>query len=102
MNFLQTSRYVFVFSMALLAMAQQPGTPHAPAPPTAPPPQAPAASAAQPAVAADTVIITVGAQKFTRAQFEELLAALPDQVRATAATPHGKRQLAEQLSEVLA
>jgi parvulin-like peptidyl-prolyl isomerase len=53
-------------------------------------------------VAPDTVVLTVGAQKLTRAQFEELLAVLPDQVRATAGTPHGKRQLAEQLSEVLA
>lgn len=53
-------------------------------------------------MAPDTVVLTVGAQKLTRAQFEELLAVLPDQVRATAGTPHGKRQLAEQLSEVLA
>jgi peptidyl-prolyl cis-trans isomerase C len=87
--------------MALLAMAQQPARPPAPAPQTALPPQTPAA-AAQPAVAPDTVVITVGAEKLTRAQFEELVAALPDQVRSTAATPHGKRQLAEQLSEVIA
>ena len=102
MNFLQTSRYVFVFSMALLAMAQQPTRPPVPLPQSALPPQSPAPPAAQPAVAPDTVVITVGAQKLTRAQFEELVAALPDQVRATTATPHGKRQLAEQLSEVLA
>lgn len=87
--------------MALLAMAQQPARPPAPLPQTTLPPQTPAA-AAQPAVAPDTVVITVGAEKLTRAQFEELVAALPDQVRSTAATPHGKRQLAEQLSEVIA
>jgi parvulin-like peptidyl-prolyl isomerase len=52
-------------------------------------------------VAPDAVVITVGAEKLTRTQFEELLAALPDNVRASAAG-RGKRQLAEQLSEVLA
>jgi len=88
--------------MALLAMAQQPAPIKAGVPPAAPPPQTTSAPAAQPAVAPDTVVLTVGAQKLTRAQFEELLAVLPDQVRATAGTPHGKRQLAEQLSEVLA
>src|ERR1700726_719246 len=102
MNLLQTSRYVFVFSMALLAMAQQPATPHAPAPQTTPPPQAPVPPAAQQTVPPDTVVITVGAEKLTRAQFEELVAALPDQVRSTAAAPRGRRQLAEQLSEVIA
>jgi len=98
MNLLQTSRYVFVFSLALLAMAQQPAQPPGYRP--APPP--PAAPAAQPPVSADTVVITVGSQKLTRAQFEELLAALPENIRATANTARGKRQLAEQLSEVLA
>jgi len=88
--------------MALLAMAQQPATPHAPAPQTALPTQMPAPAAAQPAVSPDTVVVTVGSEKLTRAQFEELLAALPEQVRATAATQRGKRQLAEQLSEVIA
>ncbi len=44
----------------------------------------------------------MAAEKLTRAQFEELLAALPEHVRATAATQRGKRQLAEQLSEVIA
>ena len=88
--------------MALLAMAQQPATQHTPAPQTALPTQMPAPAAAQPAVSPDTVVVTVGSEKLTRAQFEELLAALPEQVRATAATPRGKRQLAEQLSEVIA
>ena len=101
MNLLQTSRYVFVFSIALLALAQQPARPPAPqTSQTAPAAQAPAA--AQPAVSPDTVVVTVGTEKLTRAQFEELLAALPEQVRATAATQRGKRQLAEQLSEVIA
>lgn len=101
MNLLQTSRYVFVFSIALLALAQQPARPPAP-PSSQTAPAAPAPAAAQPAVSPDTVVVTVGSEKLTRAQFEELLAALPEQVRATAATPRGKRQLAEQLSEVIA
>jgi peptidyl-prolyl cis-trans isomerase C len=78
--------------MALLAMAQQPAKP----PATTPPPP-------QQAVSPDTVVITVGSEKLTRAQFEELLGALPENVRATASGPgRGKRQLAEQLAEVLA
>jgi peptidyl-prolyl cis-trans isomerase C len=100
MNLLQTSQYIFVFSVALLAMAQQPAQPPAPQP--ARPAQSPAVPAAQPPISADTVVISVGSQKLTRAQFEELLAALPENIRATANTPRGKRQLAEQLSEVLA
>jgi parvulin-like peptidyl-prolyl isomerase len=53
-------------------------------------------------VPANTVVVTVGTEKLTRAQFEDLLAVLPDQVKAAAAAPHGKRQLAEQLAEVIA
>ena len=102
MNFLQTFRCLFVFSMALLALAQQPATPPAPSTGRPTPTMAPAA-APQQTVSPETVVITVGTEKLTRAQFEELLAALPDQVRATASGPgRGKRQLAEQLAEVLA
>jgi peptidyl-prolyl cis-trans isomerase C len=80
--------------MAVLALAQQPAKPPAPAPPSPAPQQS---------VSGDTVVITVGSEKLTRAQFEELLAALPENVRATASGPgRGKRQLAEQLAEVLA
>jgi len=102
MYLLQTSRYLFVFSLALFALAQQPAKPPAPAAPqTARPAPTPAPPAAQSNVAPDAVVITVGAEKLTRTQFEELVAALPDNVRASAAG-RGKRQLAEQLSEVLA
>ncbi len=102
MYLLQTSRYLFVFSLALFALAQQPAKPPAPAAPQTPrPAPAPAPPAAQSNVAPDAVVITVGTEKLTRTQFEELVAALPDNVRASAAG-RGKRQLAEQLSEVLA
>src|SRR5215472_16568289 len=97
MNFLQTFRCLFVFSVALLAMAQQPPTPTSP---KTQPPSASGSAAAQPEVSPDTVVMTVGSEKLTRAQFEDLLAALPEQVRAQAAGP-GRRQLAEQLAEVI-
>lgn len=72
----------------------QPGTP-APKP-------APAAQAAAPVtVSPDTVVLSVGSEKLTRAEFETLLASLPDNVRASAVGP-GKRKLAEQLVEVKA
>jgi peptidyl-prolyl cis-trans isomerase C len=103
MNPLQTFRCLFVFSVALLAMAQQPATPPTPAPGTARPAPSLTPPPPQPPVSPDTVVITVGSEKLTRAQFEDLLAALPENVRATAAAPgRGKRQLAEQLAEVLA
>jgi len=104
MNAIQTSRYMFVFLMALVAaIAQQPASPHAPAPTSATPAAATSTSAAASTVAPDTVVITVGAEKLTRAQFEQLLAALPENVRASAtASGRGKHQLAEQLAEVLA
>jgi peptidyl-prolyl cis-trans isomerase C len=99
MNFIRTSRYLFVMSMAVLAMAQQPAAPHPPMPPAS----GPAPAGALPTVSPETVIITVGTEKLTRAQFEELLAALPDNVRNQAtSTARGKRQLAEQLAEVVA
>src|SRR5579872_2424662 len=102
---LRTYRCLFVFFVALAAMAQQPaGIQSAPPPsgrPAQPPPAAPAV--APPTVSPDTVVITVGAEKLTRVQFEELLAALPENVRSSAsASNRAKRQLAEQLAEVLA
>ena len=101
MNPLQTYRCIFVFSVALLASAQQPPAGQPTAPPKPPSLGAPGQPPA-PAVAPDTVVLSVGDEKLTRAQFEELLSALPDQVRAMAASPgRGKRQLAEQLSEVM-
>ena len=98
MNSPRTFRCIFVFSIALAAFAQQPaGQPATPVKPPA------LAAPSQPAVASDAVVLTVGSEKLTRAQFEELLSALPDNVRAMASGPgRGKRQLAEQLSEVLA
>jgi peptidyl-prolyl cis-trans isomerase C len=90
MKFLQVSTFLLLFS-ALLD-AQQP----------APPSLAnPAGNQAKPAVAPDAVVLTVGTQKMTRAQFEELLAALAQNGRA-ATTPAAKRQVADQIGEIMA
>jgi parvulin-like peptidyl-prolyl isomerase len=59
--------------------------------------------AATPAPAPDlpptTVIMTVGDEKITKAQYEALLSALPDQVRTQAQGPN-KRKFAEQYAEM--
>lgn len=64
-------------------------------------PAPPAAPAAAPAstVAPDAVVLTIGEQKLTRAQFELLLAAIA-QNGHPAATPAEKRKVAEQYGEL--
>jgi len=47
------------------------------------------------------VVLTIGTEKLTQSQFEQILATLPAQSKATAQTPAGRRQLAEQLSELM-
>jgi parvulin-like peptidyl-prolyl isomerase len=97
MNLLHTFRFALVLIAGLLAAQQPPAAPAQGARPTPPSLQPP------PPVSPDTVILVVGDQKLTRAQFEQLLGALPDNVRAAATSPgHGRRQLGEQLAEVLA
>jgi peptidyl-prolyl cis-trans isomerase C len=54
-----------------------------------------------PAPAADPVVITIGTEKLTQSQFEQILATLPAQQRAAVEKPEGRRQMAEQLSELL-
>jgi peptidyl-prolyl cis-trans isomerase C len=51
--------------------------------------------------AADPVVVTMGADKITQSQFEEIVATLPEQARSQAKTPEGRRQLAEQLVELM-
>lgn len=94
-NFL---KYAFLLcAAALTAAAQQP-----PGQPAAQPPaQPPAAAAPEPSVAPGAVVLTAGGEKLSRAQFEEILAALAENGRA-ATTPAAKRQIAQQLGELLA
>jgi peptidyl-prolyl cis-trans isomerase C len=54
-----------------------------------------------PVPSADPVVLTVGTEKLTQSQFEQILATLPAQSKGAAQTPAGRRQLAEQLSELL-
>jgi len=81
------------------------------APPAAPKPVAPAApkpAAAAPAAAsaADPVVLTIGTERITRTQFEQIFAQIVEQMpaerRAAAQAPQAKRQLAEQLAELKA
>jgi parvulin-like peptidyl-prolyl isomerase len=58
---------------------------------TPPPPQA----------SADPVVITVGARKITRSEFEKVLATLPEQQRAQLASPVVKRKLAENFAQLI-
>jgi len=89
---------------SVAALAQQPGTP-APKPATGAPgtavPITPAVTtaAAVSNVAPDAVVLTIGARKITRAQFEQLLAALAQNGRP-AVTPADKRKVAEQYGEL--
>jgi parvulin-like peptidyl-prolyl isomerase len=89
---------VLAFSgLAATAIAQQPS----PAAPPKPPPPALASVTAPDTskVEPDTVVLTIGNQSLTRAQFEVLLGALA-QNGHPAATPAQKRQVAEQFSEL--
>ena len=49
---------------------------------------------------ADPVVLTVGSEKITKSEFEQILAGLPEQQRAAGESPQGRRQIAEQLAEL--
>lgn len=95
---------------ACLAQTPRPATP-APAQ-TSPAPadrtikleSLPGAKTSTPAPAAapdpNKVIVTVGEEKITQGEFDALLSALPEQVRANASRPEGRRQIADQLVNV--
>jgi peptidyl-prolyl cis-trans isomerase C len=59
----------------------------------------------QPATA-DPVVLTVGAEKLTKSQFDQIMeqvtSQMPPERRAAAASPQARRQLAEQLAEMMA
>ncbi len=93
-------RFSFFLLGAALAWGQQP--------PATPPPVPAAGQAPPPAllpspsmVAPDAVVLTVGADTITKAQFDLILSTLPPQQAATAQTPKGRRDIAEKLSEIL-
>ena len=101
MEFCRFPQYTLIVFAASLAFAQQPSA----RPATPPSLQAPAGQlGAKPSegplviVSPDTVVITVGNEKVTRAEFEELLRALADTGRPV--PPDQKRQMAQQLGEL--
>jgi peptidyl-prolyl cis-trans isomerase C len=84
-----------------------PATTPAPKPAAATAPPAAAASAAtSAAVSADTVVLTIGTEKITKAEFEQIfqqvVSQMPPERRGAADSPQAKRQLAEQLAELKA
>lgn len=93
-------RFSFLLLSAAFAWGQQPPTtPLPPAPSLAP--KLPAPMPAPSMVAPDVVVLTVGDDKITKAQFDMILASLPPQQQAQAQTPKGRRDIAEKLSEIL-
>ncbi|HUJ50096.1 MAG TPA: peptidylprolyl isomerase [Bryobacteraceae bacterium] len=82
--------------VACTAFAQQQLPAPTPSPRPAPSLVAPAAP-----VAPDAVVLTIGAEKYTRAQFEELLAALADNGRPVP-NAAAKRQVAQQFGQLMA
>jgi peptidyl-prolyl cis-trans isomerase C len=98
---------LLILAPLALCSAQTP----APSPQTPPPASAPkpAPSLATPGKLTledvpgnDPIVLIVGDDKMTKAQFERLLAALPPQARAGAQTQDGKRKIAQQLAELMA
>ncbi|HVT94461.1 MAG TPA: peptidylprolyl isomerase [Bryobacteraceae bacterium] len=83
-----------VLALTLPALAQTP-QPAAPKPALGTPAK-PATEAAPPQVPENAVVLSVGSEKMTRQQYEDLVKAMPEQTRAQALGP-AKRQMAEKL-----
>jgi peptidyl-prolyl cis-trans isomerase C len=94
-------RMMLAAPLAVLLCAQTPPKP-APAPPKlATPAPAPQAPAEPPALAPNTVVLTVGDLNVTKAEFEAILEGLPEQTRKAAVGP-GLRKMAEDLANLKA
>ena len=65
-----------------------------------------ASSAASDAVKGDTVVLTIGSEKITKAEFEQIfnqvVSQMPPERRGAAQDPQARRQLAQQLAELKA
>lgn len=97
MKFIRLSHF-FAAATLVAAHAQTP----APRPkfePVTPVQKSPEVAPAAVTVPPETVVLVVGDQKMTRAQFEAFVASLPEQLRANATGPN-KRKFAEQLAEL--
>jgi peptidyl-prolyl cis-trans isomerase C len=92
-------RFSFFLLGAALAWGQS--QPPATTPPPAPKPFAPPMMPTPSMVPPETVVLTVGDDKLTKAQFDIILSTLPPQQQAAAQTPKGRRDIAEKLGEIL-
>ena len=92
-----------ILASAILVVAQTPppaGAPKPAASAPAPRPVVAAPTSAPAAVSPEAVVITIGDEKITKAQFELIMAALPEQQRAGLGNPANRKALAESLSEL--
>jgi peptidyl-prolyl cis-trans isomerase C len=90
-------RFSFLLLSAALAWGQLPTTP----PAGSPLPKLGAPMPVPSMVPPDAVILSVGDDKITKAQFDLILATIPAQGQAQAQTPKGRRELADKLAEIL-
>ncbi len=93
------SRFLVFLATAAVLSAQAPAPSQAPALPPARIGVPAAKPTTAPPVPPDKVVLTIGDQKLTAAEFEQLVDVLPEQVRASARGPN-KRQFAEQLVRI--
>lgn len=56
----------------------------------------------KPALPGEPAVLTIGTEKLTKSQFEDLLASLPEQFKAQFASPQGRRTFAQQYGEMKA
>ncbi len=101
MKLLVVSRLMLAAPWAVLLCAQTPPKPAAAAPKTAAPAPAAQAVTAAPAAALppETVVLVVGEEKMTKADFEALMEGLPEQVRKSVAGV-GIRKMADDLANL--
>jgi peptidyl-prolyl cis-trans isomerase C len=92
-------RFSFLLLGAALAWGQTSTPP--PAPHITPQPLGSPLTTVPSMVPPDAVVLTVGDDKITKAQFDLILATIPAQQQATARTPKGRRDIAEKLTEIL-
>jgi peptidyl-prolyl cis-trans isomerase C len=96
-------RFSFLLLGAALAWGQQPPatTPaSAPKPMPSLAPKLPEPMPVPSMVPPDAVVLSVGDDKVTKAQFDMILATIPPQQQATAQTPKGRRDLANRVAEI--
>jgi peptidyl-prolyl cis-trans isomerase C len=110
-SFLFTGLLLAAFAWGQTKSATPAPTVTTPAPATASPADAAHAAAAASAadaaaVSADTVVLTIGNEKITKGEFEQIfqqvVSQMPPERRGAADSPQAKRQLAEQLAELKA